>query len=324
MASAIDFASYAATLRPVLEKAQAVTVVTHINPDADTIATGLGIYRILKQTLGIPVEIVNRSDHVPHHLDFLPGFNKIKRKSDYAEGVLIACDGADLSRFGIEAKGRYIVNIDHHVSNTRFGDLNVVAEDVASSGEAAFELFRLLYPIDAHAAQCFYTALFSDTRHFTTDSVDAETFRRANVLIALGADPYRTAYNLTQRKSLASLRLLQRALQSLHLYRDATVGVMVLTPEDFDATGAVMSDLDGIVDYAKSLATVDIGVLISEFDDGSVRVSLRSKETDVNTIAKRLGGGGHRHAAGVIVPKAKAQEILDTILHHISETKSEP
>ena len=303
-----------------LQLARSVTIATHINPDADTIGTGLGIYALLKKYLDIPVEIVNASEVLPHYLDFLPGFTKIKKRSDY-DGLIIACDGADASRFGFDFNDRFIVNIDHHASNSHFGHINVIRSDYASCAETAYELLKTQWRIDAQSALCFYTGLFSDTRHFTTDAVDADTFRRASELIAYGADPVTVAFNLTQRKSLASIRLLERALSSLRLYEEATVAVMTLEPDDFIATGADMTDLEDIVDHGRSLATVDIAVLASVLPDGVVRISLRSKKSDVSKIAARLGGGGHIRAAGVTIKDGKLQEIVDTILHIISEFK---
>jgi phosphoesterase RecJ-like protein len=305
-----------------LRQARSVTIATHINPDADTIGTGLGMYALLKKHFDIPVEIVNTSEVLPHYLDFLPNFSKIKKKSDF-DGLIIACDGADASRFGFDFGERFIVNIDHHASNTHFGHINVVRSDDASCAETAYEILKTKWPVDAQSALCFYTGLFSDTRHFTTDAVNADTFRRASELIACGADPVAVAYNLTQRKSLASIRLLERALRSLRLYLEATVAVMTLEPEDFIATGANMTDLDDIVDHGRSLATVDIAVLASALPGGDVRISLRSKKSDVSAVAARLGGGGHIRAAGVTVKNGKLQEIVDTILHIISETKRE-
>lgn len=307
-----------------LDNASAVTLLTHLNPDADTIGTALGIYHLVKRHLRVPVEVVNLSDDLPVYLDFLPGFERIKRKRDF-DGLVIACDGADISRFGLDAKeleGATVVNIDHHAGNTRFGHINIVSS-YASTGETAFEIFKPHFVVTKEAAQCFYTALVSDTRHFTVSAVDEATFRRASELIALGANPARTAYNLTQRKSLASLRLLQRALASLRLYDDATVAVMMLYPEDFEATGARMSDLDGIVEYGRMLATVDVALLISAFDDGKVRVSMRSKRSDVAAVLASLGGGGHPHAAGVMLSGVDPQQIRDTILRNISEIQSE-
>lgn len=307
-------------LRRMLSEAPAVTVVTHVNPDADTLGTGLGIYLTLKRELNKPVEIVNPSKDLPRHLDFLQGFEKIKCRIDFDNALVIACDCGSVDRLGVDVTGKKIVNIDHHQSNTHYGTLNVVVPTYAASSQVAFRLFEALYSIHADAAQAFYAALFSDTRYFSLPTVNEEVFRTAAELTALGCDPAETARNFTQRRSLASLRILERALHSLRLYRDATVAVMTLRKEDFEATGATMPDIEGVVDYARSLATVHIAVTAIEQDDGTIKVSLRSKGEDVSRIAEAFGGGGHKQAAGFELTGSSLEETVDTILQKIESS----
>ena len=141
----------------------------------------------------------------------------------------------------------------------------------------------------------------------------------AGELVDLGADPAEIATNFTQRRSLASLRILERALHSLDLYLEGKVAVLRITPEDIAATGATMPDMDGIVDYARSLAVVEVAVMLIALPDGTLRVSLRSKSADVAKVAAFFGGGGHRVAAGFVVKNKQMQEIVDTILEKISK-----
>ena len=311
-----ELAKDAATL---IDTAPSITIVTHLNPDADTLGTGLGIYALLKSHTKKPVEIVNASDDLPRYLDFLPNFSKIKKKIEYENSLVIGVDCGSIERFGVVLEGHPIINIDHHYSNTHFGTLNAVLPDFASASQVAFRLFESLYTITSQSAVCFYTALLSDTRYFTTSSVNAEVFETASELVALGADPAQIAANFTQRRPLASLRILERALHSLSLYLEGRVAVMEVTPEDIEATGASMPDMDGIVDYGKSLATVKVAVLLIGLKDGTVRVSLRSKGADVSKVAAHFGGGGHKVASGFTLGGRQMQEIVDTILEQITQ-----
>ena len=311
-----ELAKEAATL---IDAAPAVTIVTHLNPDADTLGTGLGIYALLKSHTKKPVEIVNASNDLPRYLDFLPNFSKIKKKIEYEKSLVIGVDCGSIERFGVVLEGHSIINIDHHYSNTYFGTLNAVLPDFASASQVAFRLFENLYTITPQSAACFYTALLSDTRYFTTSSVNAEVFETASELVALGADPAQIATNFTQRRPLASLRILERALHSLSLYLEGRVAVMEITPEDIEATGASMPDMDGIVDYGRSLATVEVAVLLIGLKDGTVRVSLRSKGADVSKVAAHFGGGGHKVASGFTLAGRQMQEIVDTILEQITQ-----
>jgi len=301
-----------------IQAAGAITILTHLNPDPDTLGTGLGIFNLLKQYTNKRIEIVNASKEIPLYLDFLPSFNKIKSKMDFDKSLIIACDGGTIDRFGFEISEREIINIDHHFNNTHYGAVNVVIPEYASASQVAYRLFEKIYTPIPSSAVCFYTALLSDTRYFTTSSVNYEVFKVATEMVALGVDPAKVATNFTQRRSLASLRILERALHSLVLYFEGKIAVLTITPEDIDATGATMPDMDGIVDYARSLAIVEVAILIIALTDGSVRISLRSKGADVAKVAAAFGGGGHKVAAGFTLMHMQTQEIIDTILEKIS------
>jgi phosphoesterase RecJ-like protein len=303
--------------RKLLEKHRSVTVLSHIHPDADAIGTSLGIYTLLRKE-GWRTEVANATADLPRNLDFLEGFARIKKKIDFDDSLIIACDCGSLDRLGFEVDGREIVVIDHHPSNTGFGSLNLVRSEAASSSEVAFRLLEPLFPIPRATAEAFYAALISDTRHFTTPNVGPGTFELARELIALGAEPAAIAQAMLQRRSLASLRVLGRALESLRLLRDAQVAVMTVTREDLAATGARYEDLDGLVDYARSLVTVEIAILLVERRD-SIKVSLRSKGVDVMRIARDFGGGGHREAAGFEVRGVEIDTVMDALLDAIEK-----
>ena len=303
-------------LKEKIEQAESITLLSHLNPDADTLGTTLGIYALLSKALGKKIEVVNASNSLPLYLDFLPNFKKIKHQMDYTQSLIIACDCGSIDRLGFDLEGRDIINIDHHQSNTRYGCINVILPDYASASQVAFALFRENYKIEADAATCFYAALLSDTRYFTTTSVNEEVFTVARSLVEAGAKPGQIAYHFTQRRPLASLRILERALASLSLYDNAQVATLQVTRSDIEATGATVADMEGIVDYAKSLVTVEISVFAMELDEG-IRISLRSKKVDVSKVALAFGGGGHKVASGFTLEKGGVQESIDTILEKI-------
>ena len=302
-----------------LSQAKNITILTHLNPDADTLGTGLGIYALLSKDKSKKVEIVNTSNSLPNYLDFLPYFSKIKHKIDFEGSLIIACDCGSIERLGCDLKGRDIINVDHHASNENYGSINVVIPEYASASQVAYALFKCLYSIDKNAARCFYTALLSDTRYFTTSSVNPEVFEVAKELVDLGVDPADVAQHLTQRRSLSSLRILEKALGNLTLKLDAKVATLYVTKEDMHASGATMPDVEGIADYAKSLVTVEVAVFAMETEEG-IRVSLRSKGTDISEVAKVFGGGGHKVAAGFTLPQRDLQETIDIIVEIIQKT----
>ena len=302
----------------MIDKAKSITVLSHLNPDADALGTALGIYALLTKNKSKKVEVVNASTTLPLYLDFLPNFKKIKHHMDYKDSLIIACDSGSIDRLGFDLKGREIINIDHHQSNTQYGDINIVIPQFASSSQVAFKLFKEIYTIDSDTATCFYSALLSDTRYFTTASVNEEVFFVAKSFVKLGAKPDKIAAHFTQRRSLSSLRILQKALDSLVLSNNARVASLMISREDMKATGATVADIDGIVDYARSLATVEIAIFAIDTPEG-IRISLRSKAYDVLSVAKCFGGGGHKLAAGFTLTQIKLQESINKILLKIEE-----
>ena len=283
--------------KELIESYKYITILTHIDPDSDTIGTGLGIYSLLKQNTNKRVEIVNVSKDLPNYLDFLRYFDKFKKKMDFANSLIISVDSASSDRLGVDIANRDVLNIDHHKSNTNYGSVNIVVPQYASASMVAFELFDEIYSISKDSAQAFYTALVSDSQFFTTSSVDETAFAYASKLMDLGADNLKVAYNLKMRKSLASVRILQKALASLQLRIEAKVATMQITQEDIKACDALMPDMDPIVDYGRDIACVEISVLAIELENHT-KVSLRSKNVDISTIAKNFGGGGHTNASG--------------------------
>jgi len=295
-----------------------VTILSHLNPDADAIGTSLGLYWWLKEQ-GIRTEIANSDPRIPKHMDFLSGFSAIKSKMDYGDSLVVTCDSGSLDRLGFDLSGRSIVNLDHHLTNTQYGTLNIVDPDAVSSSEVAYRLLSTLqHPLSKQSATALYVALTSDTRNFTTRNMHGGIFDVAHALVVLGADVPFIAQHMHQRRSLASLRILAKAIDSLDLLRDARVAVMVIPQDDCVQSGAEQSDTNGIIDYALSLATVEVAILLIERTN-DVKVSLRSKKHSVAELAKHFGGGGHRFAAGFEVTEQTSGALVNALLDRIDE-----
>jgi len=305
-------------VREKLHNVNTITILSHLNPDADTLGTALGIYALLSKDKSKCVEVVNASTTLPQYLDFLPHFKKIKHKMDYTDSLIISCDCGSIDRLGFPLDGREILNIDHHHSNAGYGTINVVIPEYASASQVAYVLFDSLYEINAEAATCFYAALLSDTRYFTSTSVNAEVFSVAKALVDKGANPDDVARNFTQRSSLSSVRILEKALASLALYEEARVAMLCVTAEDILSSGASVADMEGIVDYGRALVTVEVAVFVMDLGN-ELRISLRSKSVDVSRIALLYGGGGHKVAAGFTLRQCNLQETMDKILKSIQE-----
>ena len=314
---AIPYPKLAPQFSRLIAEHRAVTLLSHVNPDPDAIGTSLGIYHWVKAQ-GKRVEVVNASTDIPRHLDFLVGFTNIKHKIDFDDSLIVACDSSSVDRLGFDVAGRTIVNIDHHPTNPHYGTLNVVDPQAVASSEVAFRLLDPLHPFGVDGASAIYAALISDTRNFTTGNMHGGVFGLAETLVNRGIDVAEVTRQMLDRRSLASLRILGVAIDSLELVRDARVSIMSVTQEDLARTGARYSDLDGVVEYGRSLATVQVALLLVERPQ-QIKVSLRSTGVDVVPIAQHFGGGGHHVAAGFETERMEMDALKEAILNVVDE-----
>jgi phosphoesterase RecJ-like protein len=301
----------------MIDRYRNITILSHINPDADAIGTSLGIYSILKK-YGKQVEVVNFSKDIPKYLDFLPNYSKIKRVIDYSDSLIIACDCGSIDRFGFELEGREIINIDHHHTNSYYGVLNYVDEKLSSASHKAYIEFSKEFKIDKDSAVCFYTALLSDTQHFTTSNINLDTFDFAMDLMKYGADHQEISRHLIYYRSLASIRIMAKALESLELHHNAQISSIKIDKKMIDEAGAKIADMASIADLGRTIATVDVAITLIILEN-KTKVSLRSKSIDISSIAESFGGGGHANACGFSVDIINLEEVLDKILKKLNQ-----
>ena len=308
----MDYKKVANKFSEVLKNFKKISIISHIRPDGDTVGSAIAIYSILSKN-GFNCELICKdSDDLPRNFSFLEGFDKYKNKISYKDSLIITVDAATLNRVGFELKNKTIINIDHHQDNEHFGVLNIV-DIKASTTMVVYFLFRELYKINLNAANAMYAGLLTDTINFSTSLVDIKAFEVAKDLAKLGVDIAYISQKVNRQKSLSHIRAKTYALNSLTLYNDAKIAVMFLTKDDLLKSGAKNSDIDGIVDEAISLVTVEVALLLVEFN-GFVKGSIRSKNQDISKIAKSFGGGGHKSAAGFEVKNGKIEKIVEDFL----------
>lgn len=293
------------TAARLIGEAQRILVFTHVQPDGDAIGSSLGLARALRQ-MGKEAVLVG-VDPIPRLYQFLPGWDELRVPWQEIDGEWDLCcflDCGDLERVGaalpLVQKGKRTLSIDHHATNNFFAEYNHVDTSAAAVGELVYRLLREAgAPIDADTATCLYTALVTDTGGFRYDSTGPSTHRAAAELIELGVKPYEVASAIFESESPTRLALLARALSTLTLDEGGQVAWMRITRADMEAAGAEDGDIEGIVNYARSIFGVEVGMLFRETAEGTIRVGLRSRRrVDVGAIAQAFGGGGHPRAAG--------------------------
>lgn len=284
-------------------------LTTHQNPDGDGIgavlALFLGLNKLNKDKMKL-VRIVIE-DPVPSFLRFLPAVEVIEKVEYVAENAkfdtVVSIDVANKERIGTPLKflkeGVRLINIDHHVSNEKYGDINYVNDKASSASEIIFELLQAMnVDIDKMIAECIYCGLINDTGNFSYNNVGEKTFQIAALLKGTGIENEKISENLFANKSIARLKLLGYAIDNMVFDGERKFAYTFISREILDKYDARKEDTEGIVEAIRSYEACETALLLREDKKGSLKGSLRSKGKDVNKIAAVFGGGGHVKAAG--------------------------
>ena len=301
----------------LISSAHHILIASHVNPDGDTLGSMLGLGIALKKS-GKKISYYNYEKELPKKFDFLPSYKKIKHNLPKKYDLFISVDAASFERLGIKEEiNTPSICFDHHKTNTNFCTVNIVNPDSISTSLVVLDFLETFeLHIQQESAICLYTALVEDSGFFKFDRVNSETFEKAAKLVKFGANPNKISNNLTNRNSLAKLRLMQRYLDALVLKNNATVCISKIGLEDFKQTGATKSDSDEFVNIGLSLATVKLSIFCYELDYENIKFSLRSKndEIDCSKIAQKYGGGGHKKAAGFTAKINKYNDIIQLVI----------
>lgn len=302
-----------------LREAGSVCVVGHVRPDGDCVGSQLGLGLALRGA-GKTVSVWNE-DPIPRKLAFLDPEGLFGQpKPGRAFDVVVATDCATLERLGSvgECIGnrRMLINIDHHPSNTRYGDLNWVEPEVPSTGELVLALLKAAgWPVTRAIADCLFTAVSTDTGSFRYSSTRPETFSSAAELVRSGADLGRIGHRVYDSHPMSRFRLLRHVYRQCRLTHDDRIAYFWLRKGDYGRAGAEREESEGLIDHIRAIEPVVVAVVFEEVEDSLVRVSLRSKSdsVDVSAVAQQFGGGGHRAAAGARIhgtPLAVQRRVL--------------
>ena len=302
----IYYTKFAARFAVLLSelRGKQVVVIGHQRPDADCIGSQVALCRLLRAQ-GVDAVCVN-PDKVPRRIKFLVGDTPFYQRDEISpEGrVAIFTDCADHSRAGDKIREMYpapMACFDHHLSNQGFARFDFVDTGSAATAEVLTGVFLDAdLPIDRTTAQALYTGIMTDTGQFRFASTSERVFRICAELVARGADPALAGEELYERESISKLKLLEHFISSLKIECHGRVCVGVLPQGIFEQTGASTEDTEGLVDYARSIDGVQIGVLIEE-RPGTIKASLRGMQSvyRMDTLAAQFNGGGHANAAGL-------------------------
>jgi phosphoesterase RecJ-like protein len=317
-------------LRPIIESHERFVLSSHVRPDADALGSEVAMSMIL-EGLGKVVRIVNPSA-TPEHLDFLDPDGRVQKlgrevtpEEALDTDVHIVLDTSawvqlvEVGRVLRQTSARRVV-IDHHVSSDDLGATEFKDTSVGATGALVFQMAEALgYRLTEHMAVPLFCAIATDTGWFRFSSTSGEIMRIAGRLIDLGARPNLIYQELYERNSLAKLRLASRVLAGTRLECNGRLAWVTVTQQDFEATGASPADTEDLVNETLKIAGTEAAFIAIEQINRTIKVSLRSR-TDLNVaaLAEQFGGGGHKQAAGAVLP-APLTAATETILQALRQ-----
>lgn len=312
----------------VLRQHQSFVLLSHVRPDGDAIGSQLALGFALLAA-GKSVRLFNE-DGLPESLSFLRGSERIEvpPAEPVVADVVIALDTATRPRLGERclhavANVKLWLNIDHHISNPGYGDLNLIDATSPATGEILYELILALgLPLPEESRDALYVAVSTDTGSFQYPSTTAKTYDMAADLIRRGLDVGTLNSNTYDNHPYRRLELLRALLNTLERSADGLVSHWTLREATRRDLALSAEDSEGLIDVIRAIRGVQVAVFFEELPDGKTRISMRSKDRryDVCQIATEFGGGGHCLAAGIRMQGpldvAKAS-VLDAIQRRI-------
>lgn len=292
-----------------IKESNRITITFHVSPDGDSLGSSLALMLCLKK-MNKNVSIVSK-DSVPESYKFLPGVNEIEVASGLIPDdtdCLIILDCGDVRRvsadMNINSRNYTLINIDHHLSNDLYGDLNYVDTNAAAVGEIVYQLMQLMgISIDKDIATCLYTSIVTDTGGFKHSNTTSVTHTIIGDIINSGIDFSDLHRLIFENKKLERVKLYGKVIDKMVIVHNGKVCIMQLSKAMLDELNLESSDTSDIVSIGMSIDSVEVGILLKETVDG-VKISLRSKsKVDVRKIAETFGGGGHTRASGLSTDK---------------------
>ena len=305
-------------------KAERALITSHVSPEADNVGSCLAIAHTFR-ALGKNAKVWLR-DGVPDYLKFLPGAEDVSSGPfalEYPYDLLIVVDCGDFERIG-EAKERpqkgasCVVNIDHHATNTRFGDINWIDPEAAATGEMVYLLLRrLCFEASPEVASCLLAAISADTGSFKYSNTTARTFFIASELVRMGAKPEKVGMALHNHYPKEKIFLMGKVFATLELFGKEKISTISVFQEMLKSCGAKQEHTEGFVEILRGIPGVEVACLFRELGPNRTKISLRSNGTlDVASVCGAFGGGGHKMAAGAVFD-GPLQEAKERVVHHL-------
>jgi len=304
-----------------IEKAKHVVVISHVNPDADSLSSASAVYTYMLK-LHKKVSFFCASKNIDGKLKFLPWVEKLRDVFPADADLAISLDCGTHARIGTEI-AIDLINIDHHQSNDAYARFNIVDPDAISTTQVLFDFFKANeISINPKMATALYAGLLDDSSNFLSKKTDEKVFAMAKELCELGADVKTCSEYISKYMSLAAYRLKGAMMLSMSLHQDGEIALLHVNQEMMQKYGARASDCEAALEEALHLPSVRVALLLRENKDRTLKGSLRSDgSVNVNNVANIYGGGGHPHSSGFTLKTNDTQDVIKEIIQLIKEHK---
>ena len=295
-----------------IDKAGHIVVISHLNPDADSIGSASAMYSFLLQKHK-KVSWFCKTQKIDQKLSFMPWFEKIRNSFPNSADLVIALDCANKKRLGVDIECE-LINIDHHITNSYYGDINLVKTDFISTTEILYDFFKTNdVKVNRKMATALYAGLLDDSDGFLSQKVNSKLFVTVKELLDQDADFKLCNKNIMKSISLGALRLKAVMFKNMSLKYNAKVAVFCVSDEDMRSTGAAAEDCEAPLEESLNLPYVKVALLLRQKSDFTIKGSLRSKAgVDVCKIAVKFDGGGHKERAGFDLKSVVSLEEAET------------
>ena len=302
-----------------INKANSIVILTHENPDGDAIGTGLALYNALKDYGKDPDIII---PEYPKIFQFLPGAEDIKKESDVDRyDLAISVDCATMKRLSgfsdyfENAKSKIV--IDHHGTNTMYGDINFVNPDAPACAQIMLGIFaHLNIEVSKEIGTCILTGIITDTGGFKYPGVTAETFEFVAWLLNKGVNVSEIYKKVLQIKTRANFELTRIASDRIEFFENGKIAYTYITQEDEEKVNAESGDHEGIVEIGREVEGVEVSIFVRQTDEGC-KVSMRSNDhVNVSDVCLVFGGGGHPRAAGAKI-QGTVEQVKEKLLYQV-------
>ena len=314
----------------LIQNANSIVIFSHVNPDGDTLGSMIGLSKLIelnfdKTTTNV---IIGKT---PDTYKFMPAINKCISNSDINKtqkyDLAIAVDVAAKDRMTdmqeIYFNAKTTANIDHHITNNNYGQINIVKGDASSGGEVVYEIAKdLNWKFNKEIAELLYIAILTDTGGFRFENTNPKVFNYASELIEMGLNPTQIYRQCYESKPKAMALLNAYAIQNAIFKENDKIAYTIITKNDMKNFNAKSDYTEGISEALRQIDSTEVAILLKELPNQMTKVSMRSKKVDVSKIAENFGGGGHHYAAGCTIQKPPAiaiEKLLEIVKKSLNE-----